>query len=214
MPTGFSNKVSKDGIAYYHNLIDELLVNDIEPIVTLYHWDHPQVIEDAGGWLNPYVIDWFVDYAKVVFKEFAPKVKKFITLNEPSDSCIFMYTTGIHAPSKSFLRGIGEYICAENMLKAHARVYRMYQKEFKDIYNGSLGINAHSRNFFPKHENDSESVEIAFQFSIGWLLHPIFSEKGDYPDIMKKLIAIKSQEQGYPRSRLPELGANWVDYIR
>nr|KAF7422070.1 hypothetical protein H0235_009906 [Vespula pensylvanica] len=158
LPTGFSNKVSKDGIAYYHNLIDELLANDIEPIVTLYHWDHPQVIEDAGGWLNPYVID----------------------------CCIFIYTTGIHAPSKSFLHGIGEYICAENMLKAHARVYRMYQKEFKDIYNGSLG----------------------------WLLHPIFSEKGDYPDIMKKLIAIKSQEQGYPRSRLPELGANWVDYIR
>nr|XP_050854385.1 myrosinase 1-like [Vespula vulgaris] len=214
LPTGFSNKVSKDGIAYYHNLIDELLANDIEPIVTLYHWDHPQVIEDAGGWLNPYVIDWFVDYARVVFKEFAPKVKKFITLNEPSDSCIFIYTTGIHAPSKSFLHGIGEYICGENMLKAHARVYRMYQKEFKDIYNGSLGINAHSRNFFPKHENDSELAEIAFQFSIGWLLHPIFSEKGDYPYIMKKLIAIKSQEQGYPRSRLPELGANWVDYIR
>lgn len=100
------------------------------------------------------------------------------------------------------------------MLKAHARVYRMYQKEFKDIYNGSDVINAHTRNFYPTHENDSESVEIAFQFLISWMLHPIYSEKGDYPDVMKKLIAIKSQKQGYSRSQLHELGANWVDYIR
>lgn len=71
-----------------------------------------------------------------------------------------------------------------------------------------------SMNFYPTHENDSESVEIAFQFLISWMLHPIYSEKGDYPDVMKKLIAIKSQRQGYLRSRLPELGANWVDYIR
>ncbi|XP_047356137.1 myrosinase 1-like [Vespa velutina] len=214
LPTGFSNNISKDGVTYYHNLIDELLINDIEPIITLYHWDLPQVIEDAGGWLNPHVVDWFVDYARVAFNEFAPKVKKFITLNEPSDNCINVYTTGIHAPSKSSLRGIGEYICGENMLKAHARVYRMYQKEFKDTYNGLVGINAHVNNFYPKHENDSESVEIAFQFSIGWMLHPIYSKTGDYPNIMKNLIDMKSQKQGYSRSRLLKLGDNWVDYIR
>ncbi|XP_046823275.1 myrosinase 1-like [Vespa crabro] len=214
LPTGFSNNISKEGVTYYHNLIDDLLINDIEPIVTLYHWDLPQVIEDAGGWLNPHVIDWFVDYARVAFKEFAPKVKKFITLNEPLDNCIYVYNMRIHAPSKSSLRGIGEYICGENILKAHARVYRMYQKEFKDIYNGLVGINAHVKNFYPKHENDSESVEIAFQFSIGWMLHPIFSETGHYPNIMKNLIDIKSQKQDYSRSRLLKLGDNWVDYIR
>ncbi|XP_015182011.1 PREDICTED: myrosinase 1-like [Polistes dominula] len=214
LPNGFSNKVSKDGIKYYHNLIDELLANDIEPIVTLYHWDLPQILEDAGGWLNPLVIDWFVDYARIAFKEYAPKVKKFITLNEPSDNCIHVYAMGIHAPGKLSLHGIGEYICADNMLKAHARVYRMYQNEFKNTYNGSLGINVHSRNFYPKHENDSESAKIAFQFAIGWILHPIYSEKGDYPDLMKRMIAIKSQQQGYLRSRLPELDAYWINYIR
>ncbi|KAK2576538.1 hypothetical protein KPH14_005860 [Odynerus spinipes] len=175
LPTGFANKVSKDGIAYYHKLIDELLANDIEPIATIYHWDHPQVIEDAGGWLNPHIVDWFGDYARIVFKEFAPKVKKFITLNEPSDNCIHIYAMGIHAPAKMDLHGVGEYICGENMLKAHARAYRIYQQEFKDTYNGSLG---------------------------------------DYPEIMKNLIASKSKKQGFPRSRLPELGADWVDYIR
>lgn len=177
MPTGSSNRISTDSVTYYHNFINELLANDIEPILTLYDWNLPQVIENAGGWLNPHVIDWFEDYARVAFKEFAPKVKKSITLNEPSDNSINVYTTGIQTSTKSSLHGIGKYTCGENMLKAHARVYRMYQKEFKDIYNGSVGINAHRRDLYPKHDNNSESVEIAFQFSIGWMLHPIYSEQ-------------------------------------
>lgn len=213
LPTGFPNKISKDGVAYYHNLIDELLANNIEPIATIYHWDHPQVIEDAGGWLNPHIVDWFSDYVKVVYKEYAPKVKKFITLNEPADNCIHVYNMGIHASAKKELHGIAEYICGENMLKAHARAYRIYQDKYKRLYNGSVGINIHSRYFYPKNENDSEIFERAFQFSTGWMLHPIYSEKGDYPEIMKNLIAEKSKKQGFPRSRLPELGSFWVDYI-
>ncbi|KAI4491153.1 hypothetical protein M0802_010374 [Mischocyttarus mexicanus] len=214
IPNGFSNNVSKDGIAHYHNLIDELLANDIEPIVTIYHWDHPQVLEDAGGWLNSLIIDWFVDYARIVFTEYASKVKKFIIVNEPTINCVIIYSMGFFAPGKPSLRGTGEYVCVHNMLKAHAIVYRMYQKEYKNAYNGSLGVSLNAINFYPKQKGDLESAEVAFQFANGWILHPVYSEKGDYPEIMKQKIAMKSQQQGYPRSRLPEFDDYWINYIR
>lgn len=62
------------GVAYYNNLIDELLNNSIEPIVTLYHWDLPDALEQRGGWLNEETVEHFVNYADVCFKLFGNKV--------------------------------------------------------------------------------------------------------------------------------------------
>lgn len=87
LPNGFVNRISKDGTRYYNNLIDELLANDIEPIVTLYHFDQPQVLEFLGGWSNELMVDWFADYARVVFSEFGDRVKTFVTINEPREVC-------------------------------------------------------------------------------------------------------------------------------
>ena len=100
LPTGFSNNISKDGVQYYHNVINELIANNIEPILTIYHWDHPQVFEDMGGWTNGEIVDWFGDFARVVFREYGSKVKKFIPINEPIAVCKNGYSLGIHAPGK------------------------------------------------------------------------------------------------------------------
>lgn len=87
MPNGFANETSVDGIRYYKNLIEALIDNDIEPVVTLYHWDHPKIFEDMGGWTNELMVEWFTDYARVVFEELGPMVKSFVTLNEPITYC-------------------------------------------------------------------------------------------------------------------------------
>ncbi|XP_012145714.2 myrosinase 1 [Megachile rotundata] len=213
LPTGFSNKISKDGIEYYHKVIDALLANGIEPMVTLYHWDHPQVLEDAGGWLNSEMVEWFADYARVVFNEFAPKVKKFIPVNEPQEICRNGYSYGYHAPGKR-LHGIGEYLCVHNVLKAHARTYRIYEKEFKKQYRGEVGVLNNVLGYIPKTPNDEVAAEIAFQFNGGWILNPVLSKKGDYPAVMKEFIKQKSLAQGYSKSRLPEFDADWIEYIR
>ena len=74
LPNGFGT-VNEKGIAFYNALIDELLKNDIEPYVTLYHWELPYELYKRGGWLNPQIVEWFGDYARLVAERFSDRVK-------------------------------------------------------------------------------------------------------------------------------------------
>lgn len=71
------------GLDFYERLVDGLLARGIEPMLTLYHWDHPQALQDAGGWLNPRTADRFADYAEGVAIRLGDRVPRWITLNEP-----------------------------------------------------------------------------------------------------------------------------------
>ena len=75
LPEGTKDNINQAGLDYYTNLIDELLANDIEPVVTLYHWDLPQVLQEQyGGWENDTLADLFNDYANICYNEYASKV--------------------------------------------------------------------------------------------------------------------------------------------
>lgn len=132
---GFINKVNVAGVNYYKNLIKELRAANIEPLVTLYHWDLPQALEEAGGFLNENIIDWFADYARFCFKTFGDSVQFWMTFNEPKETCLYGYGEGTLAPGR-YGPGISEYICAHNVLRAHAKVYRIYDKVFRSKQNG------------------------------------------------------------------------------
>ncbi|RLM65229.1 hypothetical protein C2845_PM16G13630 [Panicum miliaceum] len=92
LPNGsLSGGVNREGVRYYNNLIDELLLRGVQPFVTLFHWDTPQALEDKyGAFLSPNIINDYKDYAEVCFKEFGDRVKHWITFNEPWSFC----TTG------------------------------------------------------------------------------------------------------------------------
>ena len=133
--TGFPNEINEAGFKYYENLIDELLKYDIQPMVTLYHFDLPQQLQDLGGWTNPLSITWFEDYASLVFSRYADKVKFWITINQPNTICIEGYGSEYMAPGLNLKDG-GVYECVKNVLLAHAKAYRLYEEKFEKEHQG------------------------------------------------------------------------------
>ncbi len=97
IPAG-TGAVNSKGLDFYDRLVDGLLEAGIRPMTCLYHWDLPQPLEDAGGWLGRGVIEPFAEYARVVAARLADRVKDWMMLNEPNVVAIFGYGVGEHAP--------------------------------------------------------------------------------------------------------------------
>jgi beta-glucosidase len=87
-----------EGLDFYRRLVDGLLEQGIEPWVTLYHWDLPQALQDAGGWANREVAGRFVEYAAVVYEALRDRVVNWTTLNEPWCAAFLGHAAGVHAP--------------------------------------------------------------------------------------------------------------------
>ena len=93
-------QVNPAGIGFYDRLVDELLAQGIDPWVTLYHWDLPQELEDAGGWPVRDTAYRFADYSMMVFDALKDRVDTWTTLNEPWCSAMLGYAYGAHAPGR------------------------------------------------------------------------------------------------------------------
>lgn len=77
LPNGIG-EVNEKGLDFYKCLVDELIENGIEPLLTLYHWNLPMALYEKGGWKNPQIVDWFAEYTDLISKNFAGKVKYWI----------------------------------------------------------------------------------------------------------------------------------------
>ncbi|MFF8606869.1 GH1 family beta-glucosidase [Streptomyces sp. NPDC015346] len=99
-PTGRGPAVQK-GLDFYRRLVDELLAAGIEPALTLYHWDLPQDLEDAGGWPERATAERFAQYAGIVAGALGDRVTRWTTLNEPWCSAFLGYGSGVHAPGRT-----------------------------------------------------------------------------------------------------------------
>ncbi len=93
-----------EGIKFYNRLIDKCLELDIEPWVTLYHWDLPYALEQKGGWTNRKIIGWFKKYVALCVKNFGDRVKNWMVLNDPLVFVGAGYFLGIHAPGKKGMK--------------------------------------------------------------------------------------------------------------
>ena len=123
LPDGVG-KVNQKGLDYYKRLTDSLLENGIMPNVTLYHWDFPYELERMGGWLNRDSIEWFSDYAKVIFDALGDRVPMFSTLNEP-------IATYVGYAQKGFAPGYGleKYgkQALHHILTAHGKAVEVFR---------------------------------------------------------------------------------------
>ena len=129
-------EINEEGLKFYENLIDELIANDIKPVITLYHWDLPQVLEENGGWINKETVDAFAKYSEVCYMAFGDRVKHWITFNETVVFCGLGYLAGAHPPA--IVGDINKYFQAtHNVFLAHAKAIEVY-KSLKQY--GEIGI--------------------------------------------------------------------------
>lgn len=108
LPEG-TGRVNREGIAFYHRLIDECLLLGLIPYITLYHWDLPHALQKNGGWTSHQMLKWFTRFVTVCAEEYGAKVKNWIVLNEPAGFTSLGYMLGMHAPGKT---GLGNFFPA------------------------------------------------------------------------------------------------------
>jgi beta-glucosidase len=102
---GGTGKANEAGLDFYDRLTDGLLAAGITPMPTLFHWDLPQELEEAGGWLTRDTAARFADYASLAAERLADRIDTWITLNEPFVVMAFGYALGMHAPGKALMLG-------------------------------------------------------------------------------------------------------------
>ncbi|XP_050671270.1 myrosinase 1-like [Leptidea sinapis] len=214
LPLGTPDYVNPEGIAYYNNLIDELLANGITPMITIYHWDLPLRLAELGGWLNEDIATWLGDYARVVYQNFGDRVKTWLTINEPFIICSLGHAFGKHAP-RIESPSEGFYECGRNVLLAHARMYHIYYDEFKS-QGGKVGVILNCDMAFPStdSQDDAEAAEDYLVFTLGQYAHPIYSPQGNYPQRLIDRVGNASALEGYKQSRLRPFTPEQINYIR
>ncbi|KAG7233901.1 hypothetical protein INR49_006463, partial [Caranx melampygus] len=215
LPDGTTKHVNEAGLNYYHRLVDALLAANIQPHITLYHWDLPQALQDIGGWENETIITKFRDYADLIFSRLGHKVKFWITINEPYNIANVGHGYGAAAPGISFRPGTLPYIVGHNLLKAHAEAWHLYNDKYRAKQKGIISITINSDWSEPRNPYKQEDIDAAkrvVQFYIGWFAHPVFN--GDYSDMMKTIIRERSLAAGLPKSRLPEFSPDEIKRIK
>jgi beta-glucosidase len=166
------------GLDFYRRLVDGLLAADVEPFVTLYHWDLPQALQDEGGWPRRETAERFAEYAGHVFDAIGDRVTYWFTLNEPWCSAFLGYGSGVHAP------GIRDpqqaAAAAHNLLLAHgAAVQRL---------RGQIGI---VLNLAPVRSASDDPADVNAARLVDGMQNRVFLDpilKGGYPaDVLEHL---------------------------
>lgn len=178
--------MNEKGLDFYSDLVDELRAAGIEPYVTLYHWDLPQALQDIGGWTNPDMPVYFLEFSRTVFDRLGDRVSHWITLNEPYCAAMLGYSEGRQAPGiRDFSAALS---AAYHLYVAHGLVVREFRNRGME---GEIGItlNLMGRRPLTDSSRDREAAVRADGYLNRWFLDPVI--KGSYPEDMKELYRSK-----------------------
>ena len=152
-------KVNPKGIEFYKNLIAELKAANIEPLVTLYHWDMPVWVDQEGGWKSPKIIDYYLEYVKVVVEALSDDVQYWMTFNEPQCFIMLSYVMGAHAPFRHDVFTFKNHL--RHMLLAHGKAVKLIRQIAKR--KPIIGIAMASTTYIPDSEDEAGLKNAAYQ---------------------------------------------------
>ncbi len=177
-PTG-SGAFNQAGLDFYDRLIDQLLEAGIDPVATMYHWDLPQGLEDAGGWPARDTALRFGDYAHKVVETYRDRVKIWTTLNEPWCSAYLGYGSGVHAPGRT--DGADALAAVHHLNLAHGLGAQAVRDVLGEAATLSLTLNLHvMRPDDPSSPSDLDAVRKADALANRAFLNPVLD--GFYPE--------------------------------
>lgn len=180
LPEG-TGRVNQAGLDFYSRLVDELLANGIEPLLTLYHWDMPAALDDRGGWLNRDCADWFAEYGQVMYRALDGRVKKWVTLNEPWVITDGGYLHGALAPGHR--SRFEAPIASHNLMRAHGAAVQAYRAEGK--HEIGLVVNIEPKYAATDSAQDAAAVKRAHAYMNEQYLDPALL--GTYPPELREI---------------------------
>jgi len=209
-PTG-TGTPNQRGLDYYNRLVDALLAARIRPLVTLYHWDLPQALQDKGGWPNRDLAGYFADYSGIVVKALGDRVRTWAIFNEPSVFTSEGYYSGTHAPGHTDLI---EFLHATHVVNlAQGQAYRAIKASRPAA---KVGTAFNTTNAEPRttSEADAAAAERYHAFRSLWFIEPAM--KGEYPRILAdrlppEVLGVKAGDMDITRVPLDFFGINYYD---
>ncbi|MGX7828384.1 GH1 family beta-glucosidase [Actinokineospora sp. 24-640] len=174
---GGRGPANEAGLGFYDRLVDELLGKGVDPWVTLYHWDLPQELEDAGGWPNRDTAYRFADYSALVFDRLGDRVRSWTTLNEPWCSAILGYHIGRQAPGRQHFPDATKAI--HHLLLGHGLAARRLREAATTPIDIGITLNMATTLPATDSEPDHDAARHADGLAVRVWLDPL--RKGAYP---------------------------------
>ncbi len=208
-PTG-SGAANQAGLDFYDRLVDGLLEAGVHPMVTLYHWDLPQALEDDGGWLNRDTIERFADYAAIVGERYADRVEHWVPVNEPNTVMTLGYGNGRYAPGRTmFFEALP---VAHHTLLAHGRAAIALRAS------GATSVGC-ANNHSPIWPASEDAVDVGMSKLFDALWNGLFLEPmllGRYPEDLLPLLesSIRPGDLATIRQPLDFYGVNYYYPLR
>lgn len=182
LPNG-TGIVNQKGIDFYHRVIDKCLKENIEPWLTCYHWDMPQVLEAKGGWTNREMLKWFEEYVTVLAKNYGDKVKNWMVINEPLSFTLAGYLGGVNAPGTVSFKNF-----------------------YSSIHHATMGQSIGGRAIRANVKNANIGTTFVAMPFDGWKNKPINNEVAKRADVIINRMFIEPVlGMGYPVKDLPAL---------
>ncbi len=206
-PNGDELEPNEEGLAFYDKIFDELAKHDMQPFVTLSHYEMPYaLVENYGGWGDRRVIEFFERYAKTVLERYKDKVKLWLTFNEINMSLHAPFT-GVGLPEDATEQEI--YQAIHHQLVANAKAVKLCQKI---VPNGKIGNMLLGAMTYP-YTCNPDDVLAAMHENNKWLFFGDVQTRGQYPGYMKRYFRENGIEIQMEDGDLEDIASASVDFI-